>query len=368
MVEAVFWASLSLIAYAYFGYPILVALWPFLRAVRRGRCQPSITFVVAVRNEERRIDRKIRHLLSIPYPGPREIVVVSDGSTDGTGQRLRAWAGTPDVHITLLPERQGKANALNIAMGQARGEIVIFNDVRQELAEDAVPLLLENFADPEVGCASGELHFVSEGGQEQLKSTLYWKYERWLRHRESLSGSVMGGTGACCAIRRELFRPLPPGLILDDVYTPLQIALAGLRVIHDERVRFFDIEAGSEKQEFQRKVRTLSGNYQLLRYLPRLLMPGRIGFQFFSHKIMRLLVPVLMVVLFAAAALAHGWFYRLAFAAQAAFYLIGAGSLAMRRRLPAILGIPGAFLTLNSAAAVALFYFMTGREAKWKTP
>lgn len=366
MAELLFWAALALIAYAYLGYPFLVLLWPWKRPVERAVHHPSISFVIAARNEAARIDAKISHLRELAYPGPCEILVVSDGSDDGTEARLAAWNGVEGVRGIHYAEHRGKAYALNLALSQAAGEVVIFNDVRQRLAPDAVPLLMENFADRAVGCASGELLFLTEGS-EALKTTHYWKFERWLRQQESLCGSVIGATGAFYAIRRNLFQSLPEGLILDDVYTPLQIALRGLRAVHDSRARMFDVEAGSEKQEFRRKVRTLGGNYQLLGFLPRLWLPGRIAFQFFSHKLMRLFVPVLLVVLLVSSWFAEGWVCRLAFWGQVAFYAVGALGLMTGGRLPSVLSIPSAFLALNAAAAVAFWNQLSGREVQWKS-
>jgi cellulose synthase/poly-beta-1,6-N-acetylglucosamine synthase-like glycosyltransferase len=366
MAKLLFWIALALIAYAYFGYPLLLLLWPWKRPPARAPYFPAISFVIAARNEAGRIDEKIRHLLDLPHLERREILVVSDGSTDGTEQTLAKWRDVDDVRCFHYPEHRGKAYGLNLAMRHAANEIVIFNDVRQKLAPDAAPLLMENFADPKVGSASGELLFVTEGN-EGLKTTMYWKYERWLRQQESLSGSSIGATGAFYAIRRELFQPLPEGLILDDVYTPLQIALRGWRAIHDSRARLYDVEAASETQEFRRKVRTLGGNYELLRCLPRLWRPGRTSFQFFSHKVMRLFVPPLLLVLLAASCLAEGSFYRMALWAQATFYAIGALGLWTGGGLPSALRIPAAFLALNGAAAVAFWNQLSGRNITWKS-
>jgi cellulose synthase/poly-beta-1,6-N-acetylglucosamine synthase-like glycosyltransferase len=365
MAQLFFWIALALISYAYFGYPLLLLLWPGKRPTERAPYFPSVSFVIAAHNEAARIDQKIRHLLELPHLDRREILVVSDGSTDNTVHVLDEWRGVEGVRSFHYPDHRGKAYGLNLALSHASNQIVVFNDVRQRLAPDAVPLLMENFADPAVGSASGELLFVTEGN-ESLKTTLYWKYERWLRRKESLAGSSIGATGAFYAIRRELFEPLPEGLVLDDVYTPLQIALRGWRAIHDSRAHLYDVEAATEKQEFRRKVRTLGGNYQLLRFLPRLWRPGRTSFQFFSHKLMRLFVPPLLIVLLGASWFAEGDFYRVAFWGQAAFYAVGALGLWTGGRLPSVLGIPSAFLVLNGAAAAAFWNQLLGRGIAWK--
>ncbi len=266
--------------------------------------------------------------------------------------------------VLQYAEPRGKAYALNLAAAKATGEILVFNDARQKLAPGALRELLSNFADPAVGCASGELRFYTEE-QPGRTATLYWKFERWLRAQESLVGSCMGATGAFYAIRRECFRPLPEGLILDDVFTPLQIALRGYRVIHDADAVVLDQEAPTEQHEFRRKVRTLSGNYQLVRYLPGLLAPRRIGFQFFSHKFARLLVPLLLLVCLASSFLAGGWFYRLAFFGQLACYSAAAFGMWRGPDAPAWAAAPAGVVVLNSAALVAMFNVIRGKSVTW---
>lgn len=365
MIETLFWGSLIVICYAYAGYPLLLLLWPWKKKTLRSPMEPRISVLIAVRNEARVIGVKIRHLQELDYPASlRELIVVSDGSTDGTVEALSAWQATPDVKILHYSQPRGKAYALNLAAANASGAILVFNDARQRLAPGAMRALLSNFADATVGCASGELRFFTEG-QPGRKATLYWKFERWLRSQESLMGACMGATGAFYAIRRECFRPLPEGLILDDVYTPLQIALRGYRVIHDPDAVVFDHEAPTEKDEFRRKVRTLSGNYQLLRYLPTLLSFRLIGFQFFSHKLVRLVVPLFLLICLVSSFLAHGWFYRLAFIAQVACYAGAIFGMLRGARAPAWAAVPAGVVVLNSAALVAMFNFFRGKTVTW---
>jgi biofilm PGA synthesis N-glycosyltransferase PgaC len=363
-VTFLFWFSAAFVLYTYFGYPLLVLLWPRKRGWKRAPFRPRVSFVVAVRNEESRIEAKVQHLLSLPYPRELcEIVVISDGSNDRTPEILECLASRGDIRAITYPEHRGKAHALNLGVAAASGEIVVFNDARQKLAPDALPTLLENFADPAVGCVTGELHFVTDGAPS-LQSTLYWKFERWLRRHESRLGACMGATGAFYGIRRSLFRPLPEGLLLDDVFTPLHIALRGQLVIHDSRAIVWDSEAASEIYEFRRKVRTLTGNYQLLVFLPRLLLPNRLGFQFFSHKTTRLLAPLFLALCLISSALLPGAFYRAAALAQAVFYGVAALG-AISPRLPGPLRIPHAFVVLNAAAVAALLNFLRGKTNVW---
>ncbi|HLQ76819.1 MAG TPA: glycosyltransferase family 2 protein, partial [Terriglobia bacterium] len=188
------------------------------------------------------------------------------------------------------PRHKGKAEAINRAVRSARGTVLVFLDARQSLNRNVIRELTANFSDPEVGAVSGELILVKDGGSG---IGLYWKYEKFIRMSESRIHSVAGATGAIYAIRRECFRELPEDTILDDVVLPMSIVLSGKRVVMDPAAQAFDRVSEDPKSEFRRKVRTLTGNFQLLSYMPELLSPGRnpIFLQFISHKVARLLCP-----------------------------------------------------------------------------
>jgi len=193
---------------------------------------------------------------------------------------------------------------------------------------------------------------------------LYWRYEKWLRRAESRLHSTVGVSGSIAAVRRELFQPIPRGILLDDVYWPLQVVMQGYRVVHDERARAYDCLPERARDEFRRKVRTLSGNYQLVSALPQLLSPRRnpIWVQFVSHKMLRLLVPWLLIGVFLSSALLHGWPYQLAFWAQ--LLLFGAALLGLtgvsRSR---IAQTAASFVTLNAAAWLAFWVWVSGGSA-----
>jgi poly-beta-1,6-N-acetyl-D-glucosamine synthase len=338
MMQIVFWAALGLVLYVYVGYPALLALWARLRPRSHQidpQYLPSVSIVVAARNEARRLPGRIENLLAVDYPAERlEIIVVSNGSADRTAQAIARYLGAtgrarPRVRLIEL-EAAGKATALNAGVAAARHDVLLFADARQRFARETVRQLVNNLADPTVGAVSGELVLDCELGS--TTSTIgdgvgaYWRYEKFIRKLESRIDSTIGATGAVYAMRRTLWRELPPGTLLDDVLAPMRVVLAGSRVVFDERARAFDVTPPNAAIEVQRKTRTLAGNYQLAALEPRLLVPfaNRVWLQFWSHKLGRLLVPYALVALFVASAvLAPGRpFYMAMTAAQVLFYAL----------------------------------------------
>lgn len=374
--EIVFALSVAVPAYAYAGYPLLLAAAALLRpapAVRRAPLEPTVSIVIVAHDEEATIERKILNCLDLDYPADRlEVLVASDGSTDRTDEVVRRHESR-GVRLLSLAGPNGKPSALNVAVPRARGEIVVLCDARQRLDRAALRELVAPFADPSVGAVSGELHIESDQGSAGEGVAAYWGYEKVIRGLESRVGSTAGVTGALYAIRRASFPALDPRLILDDVAVPMAVAASGLRVLFEPRAKAFDRSARDAAAEYRRKVRTLAGNYQLVSLWPWLLNPARnpLFWQFVSHKLARLAVPWCLPLLFASSgvlALSSAWFLPV-FAAQAAFYLLaGAGRLlegsGVRLR---VFSVPYAFVLLNVAAAAALLGFLRGTEvASWK--
>jgi poly-beta-1,6-N-acetyl-D-glucosamine synthase len=329
----VFWAALALVVYTWAGYPLLLLAAKRLgvRPVRRGKGTPPITVVIAAHDECPRIAGKIESVLALDYPrGHLQLVVVLDGCTDGTGEEARKYEG-PGVEIVELPEHRGKAVALNAGLARARGDIVVFADVRQRIDRPALRALVPPFADPTVGVVSGELLLLDENGDPSGDAaSLYWRYEKAIRTLESEIHSVVGATGALYAIRRSLVAPLPEGTILDDVLIPMRAVLAGRRCLFEPRARVFDTPSCCSAVEYRRKARTLAGNFQLLALCPALLDPRRnpVWLQFVSHKVDRLFVPYALLFLLTSNLFLSGTFYSLTLAGQMAFYaLAGLGFL-----------------------------------------
>jgi cellulose synthase/poly-beta-1,6-N-acetylglucosamine synthase-like glycosyltransferase len=368
----IFWSAAIVIGYTYAGYPV----WLWLRSrwqprpVQSGMNLPFASIVMVVRNEEKVLQRKLDNLLSLDYPEEAvELVVVSDGSTDGTEAILREYARNSRVHAVLNQLSRGKVSGLNDALELAHGEIVVFTDVRQMLESGSLRVLMGDFADSQVGCVSGELMLGDpDAGEKNRGMGLYWKIEKTIRELESASGSVVGATGAFYGVRRELLKPIPPETLLDDVYIPMQVVRAGKRVVFEPKARAWDVADQGTEREFARKVRTLSGNYQLLQLQPWLLSGGNpIRFEFVSHKILRLVVPFALVAALVACAFLPQPLYRAAFLLQVAFYALSLVGLAGMKLGPlARLGDAAfTFVILNSAAVVAFANFVTGRKVAW---
>jgi cellulose synthase/poly-beta-1,6-N-acetylglucosamine synthase-like glycosyltransferase len=367
----IFWLCAALVLYTYAIYPLIVWALVRLRGPHRhesGIPSKSVSIVIAARNEETAIYRRVGELVSmIESAGvDGEVIVVSDGSTDAT-VTLAQRAGGARVRVLQLPASLGKAAALNAGCAASAREIVIFADARQRWATDAVSRLLANFADPRIGAVSGNLVLESSSGAVAGVG-LYWRYEKWLRGQESRLSSVMGVSGSISAVRRDLFALIPNGTILDDVYWPMCVAMSGYRIVLDESAKAFDQLPARPTDEFRRKVRTLAGNFQLAMRLPRSLLPWKnpIWFQFVSHKLCRLPIPWVLAALLILAAMLHGTIYTVALWSQLLFYGFGITGMITGSRVK-LLSAASAFLMLNGAAWLAFWVWITGRcEKAWR--
>jgi cellulose synthase/poly-beta-1,6-N-acetylglucosamine synthase-like glycosyltransferase len=361
---ALYWSSLGLVLYTYGGYPLLINVLARLRGrgVRTGSIEPTISVVLAAHNEGQRLAAKLDNLLALDYPQEKlQVVVVSDGSTDETDAVLARYR-EHDVVALRLESRMGKAEAINRGVQRASGEVVVFCDARQRVDPGALRAIVPLFADPQVGAVSGELTIADQRGPG-----VYWAYEKLIRAAEGRVDSVVGATGALFAIRRHLFKEIPRGTLLDDLFTPMQIVLQGYRVLFQPQARVYDEEA-TVGEEFSRKARTLAGNFQLLSIMPELLDPrrNRILLQFVSHKLLRLACPAALVTLLGAnIALvmtgAPGWpLYVASLGGQLAGYGMAAYAALAGERAGRLPRISHTFVVLNAAAVEGLRRYLKG--------
>ncbi len=372
-MRIVFWLSMIGILYTYVGYPVL--MWMLARLRPRlwivSSISPSVSIVLAVHNGAALLPRKIEHLLTLDYPGIKEIIIVSDGSTDGTVELL-ARQHNPRLTTVILAEHSGKAVAVNAGVAKATAEVILFVDIRPEIAPGAIQQLVNNFADPKVGCAAGEL-ILRTGSHDEASAAVsgfYWRYEKGIRTSESICGSPVGVYGGFYAIRRELAVPQPAGMILDDMFQPLSIIRQGYRSVLDSEAIVYDTWPKKIGEEFHRKVRTLAGNFQLFRLAPWTLSPKNpVLFQLVSHKVMRLVAPYLLILLLISTlALSAG---SLIFAAFGALQLLGLiiAIAGLRYRIPLLHRVAApasAMLVLKAAAVVGLYKFLVTRGPLWK--
>lgn len=370
----IFWTLVTAVVYCYLGYPLLIFLLARFRPnpVLCADIEPSVSVLISLYNEEDVIAAKLQNLLALDYPPEKlEIILGSDGSTDRTHEIIRGFAD-PRIKLIINTSRQGKMATLNELVGQARHEIIVFTDARQAFEKDAIRKLVRNFADPKVGCVSGELEFLPQDGSTARGVGLYWRYEKFIRFQESQVHSMLGATGAIYTIRARLFVPGGSNIVLDDMHTPFKIIQQGYRAIFDDTAHAFDRVASRPREEFRRKARTLYGNYQIFFTLPGMFNPAKspIALQLFSHKFLRVIMPFCLLAL----GLVNFWlreepFFDLLWTLQGIFYAMAViGMLTQRhssgplRTFSRICYVPYVFCLLNVAALAGFWRFIAGRQ------
>jgi len=328
-MTTIFLVSIAFIIYTYALFPVFL----HIRARRKPplhsvdpKSWPTVSIVIAVHNEEPNLETKIKTLESLDYPAELlEWIFASDGSTDGTQALLEnAFADYPNRHVIHLEKSLGKCGALNEAVAQATGEIILFMDARQSVSTNAVKKLIPFLSDPEVGAVSGELVLCEDSSIEAGNFGLYWRYEKWIRDNESRLFSTTGATGALYAIRRADFIPNNLGTLLDDFNTPASLLKHGKRTLFVPGAYAFDHAADDLKQEFRRKVRTSAGRWQSYQTNAWLFNPLRnpVWWQFLSHNVFRLLVPYAIIAALVSSILGEGLFMDTMLNLQMVFYIV----------------------------------------------
>lgn len=365
----IFWASILITLYAYSGYPLLLAIAAAIRTkkVRKGPFTPTVTLIISVYNEERVIREKIENSLALDYPREKlEIIVASDGSTDRTHEIVRQFM-PQGVRLHVLEGRLGKTAVLNSVVPLLKSGIVLFTDANSMYDKDAVKYLMENFADPEVGCVTGETRLMNpEGSSLGENEKAYYSYDTYLKIKESDTGSTVGADGAIFAIRRELYQPLGQSII-NDFVIPLQVVARGYRVVYEPRAFLYEATATPLKGGFKRRIRIINRSLWGLFSVSGVLNPLKTGFfsvEVISRKLLRWTAPVfILTALLANIGLLHSPFYLLTFVLQAAFYLMaGLTALNIWRTENRFLNFPFYFCHGNAAALIAIFKFLRGER------
>lgn len=380
VIAILFWGSLGLIIYTYFGYPLLISLLPSRKrkSAEPTDHTPTVTLLIAAYNEDSVIEEKIRNSLASDYPREKlQVLIVTDGSDDHTPERVRAFA-RQGVELLHQPERRGKMAAINRAMQNVRGEIIVFSDANNLYQADTITRLIRPFGDPEVGAATGAKVILKGDGELGESEGLYWKYESYIKKQESRAGSCTSVAGEILAIRKSAYVRPPDNIINDDFYTAMQVIRQGHRLVYEPQARSSERVSPSARDEIVRRTRINAGRYQAMVMSSQLLPFEQplLVWQILSHKFMRPLVPFFMIAALLSNVLAvlpyprpQGWGYLnppvgLGFLAlQGLFYLLAAiGSASQKNqgmgRLRLLFYLPTFLTNSNLAALQGFFQFM----------
>ena len=370
MLELIFWICVVLIVYSYAGYPLL--LWVISRVRGRpvnpaGGFTPALSVIIPVHNEQEVIAAKLENILSLSYPRERlEVIVVSDGSRDRTAEIIRTFRER-GVRFFELPDRTGKAGALNLGLRQANGEIIVFTDASITLEVESLIELVQPFRDSAIGCVSGEDFIQGQSGEG-----LYGRYELFLRNLESRIGSLVAASGCFYAQRRELISEFRPGMA-PDFFSVLETVGKGRRAISRPTAKGYMGAVKTSGGEFQRKSRTLLRGITTLIAFKHLLNPAKHGlfaWSLWSHKVLRWLGGGLLIVIFGTnLALVQSPFYLFVFVLQAGFYLAAVlgvlGGESLKKSL--LIKIPLFFCVTNFSTVLAWVNYLKGeRQEIWE--
>ena len=375
VAELLFWSSTALIAYAYVGYPMALALIRLVHkeVVNKADITPSVTFIITAYNEERRIGEKLNNTLKLDYPAALlEVIVASDCSSDRTDQVVRSYEDR-GIKLVRADLRKGKEAAQKLAVGVAKGEILVFSDVATILQPDAIRNIVKSFNDPSVGCVSSADRFVDQDGRTSGEGA-YVKYEMFLRSLESTVYSLVGLSGSFFAARSSVCRQSWSEDLQSDFNTLLSSVRLGLRGVADPESVGYYHNLLDQRKEYERKVRTVVRGISVFMRSVSLLNPLRyhiFAWQLFSHKLCRWLVPFAMI----AALVANGWLalsspvYGVILLVQGGFYSLALVYM-LSRRVPSVgmLRIPSFFVMANLSILDAWMRYFRGERIMSWTP
>lgn len=387
-LEILFWISLFIIFYSYLGYGILLFVIIKIRrllglakmSALNNNYEPEVTLFVAAYNEKDYVDEKIRNSFSLNYPREKvKHVWVTDGSNDGTPDLLRKYEG---VEVYHLDERGGKIGAMNRGMQFVKTPIVIFSDGNTNLGVDSIREIVNLFANPKVGCVSGEKRIYSkdEDAAAGAGEGLYWKYESTLKKWDAELYSVVGAAGELFAIRTELWQEVEKDTLLDDFIISLRVAMAGYTIQYNPEAYAIETASANVKEELKRKIRISAGGIQSvvrLRSLLNVFKYGTLSFQYISHRVLRwTLTPLLLLLIIPAnlflainADFQLSNIYTLLFYGQILFYVAAlTGWFLENRKIKVkVLFVPYYFFIMNLSVFLGFRRYLKGNQSvKWE--
>jgi poly-beta-1,6-N-acetyl-D-glucosamine synthase len=305
-LELLFYLLNGLIVYSYLIYPIGMWMYSSLKGntsnahgTDEGEYFPSVSLIISAYNEDTVIKKKIENCLAIEYPMEQlEIIIASDGSDDLTNRIIRE--NNSDRIIFYDLERMGKVNVLNTVIPKSHGEILVFSDANTIYNSDAIKELTKYFQNDGIGCVCGNLQLINPDTNEIDGESLYWRYEKWIKKSESKLGVVVGANGAIYAIRRDILAPLPGNTINDDFHNSMQTFVKKSKLIFAEEAVAKEDVAVDFQSEFKRHIRDGAGHYREMWHFASLLNPfkGKYFLAYFSHRVLRWLVPFFMILIF----------------------------------------------------------------------
>lgn len=372
-LAVMFWVSVGCVAYAYVGYPVLLAALSRMFGKRAEPEQssahdwPFVSLVIAAYKEESIIQQRINNALLMDYPADRlEILIGCDGDLDGTGEIVRSVSDSR-VKLMQFPQRRGKPSVLDDCVAAARGEVIAFSDANTFWEPDAMKTLVRHFADPSVGGVCGQLLIVDAVTGENADGA-YWKYENFLKRHEGRLGALLGCNGAIYAIRKWMYEPIPPHTIVDDFLIGMRVHLRGKQLLFEEQAIAHEESAPDLRAEFQRRTRIGAGGFQSLCWLAPLLAPryGSVALAFWSHKVLRWSCPLFMLLALAANVVlaTSSPFFAILLGAQVLFYAVAAFG---RKTSPTLAGrlakIVAMFVGMNVALAAGFWKWLSNRQS-----